>query len=127
LTQIYQARQVVLHVTIWLTPDLSSHDRLSMLGEDSPQLVLGLEEEEEGEEERKDSVKAEKRFAGSGQAYGGEEREEKCREEPAREEEEKEEEERRCKERRPQANKGPTLVSHVCSGTHTHIKLNEEI
>ncbi|CDQ98631.1 unnamed protein product, partial [Oncorhynchus mykiss] len=91
--------------------DMDGHQWLSMLGEDSPQLVLGLEEEEEGEEERKDSVKAEKRFAGSGPAYGGEEREEKCREEPAREEEEeKEEEERRCKERRPQANKGPTLV-----------------
>ncbi|XP_031693692.1 protein WWC2-like isoform X1 [Oncorhynchus kisutch] len=92
--------------------DMDGHQWLSMLGEDSPQLDLGLEEEEEeGEEERKDSVKAEKRFAGSGQAYGGEEREEKCREEPAREEEEeKEEEERRCKERRPQANKGPTLV-----------------
>ncbi|XP_045572588.1 protein WWC2 isoform X1 [Salmo salar] len=91
--------------------DMDGHQWLSMLGEDSPQLVLGLEEEEEGEEERKDSVKAEKKFAGSGQAYGGEEREEKCREEPAREEEEeKEEEERRCKERRPQANEGPTLV-----------------
>ncbi|XP_071001589.1 protein WWC2-like [Oncorhynchus clarkii lewisi] len=91
--------------------DMDGHQWLSMLGEDSPQLVLGLEEEEEGEEERKDSVKAEKRFAGSGPAYGGEEREETCREEPAREEEEeKEEEERRCKERRAQANKGPTLV-----------------
>ncbi|CAB1327210.1 unnamed protein product [Coregonus sp. 'balchen'] len=86
--------------------DMDGHQWLSMLGEDSAQLVLGLEEEEEEEEEeRKDSVKAEKRFAGSGQAYGGEEREE-CREEPAREEEE----ERRCKERLPQANEGPTLV-----------------
>uniref|UniRef100_A0A674ATN2 WW and C2 domain containing 2 n=1 Tax=Salmo trutta TaxID=8032 RepID=A0A674ATN2_SALTR len=86
---------------------MDGHQWLSMLGEDSAQLVLGLEEEEEeGEEERKDSVKAETKFAGPGLAYGGEEREEGCREEPAREEEE----ERRCKERLPQANEGPTLV-----------------
>ncbi|XP_070971961.1 protein WWC2-like isoform X2 [Oncorhynchus clarkii lewisi] len=85
--------------------DMDGHQWLSMLGEDSAQLVLGLEEEEE-EEERKDSVKAETKFAGSGQAYRGEEPEEECREEPTREEEE----ERRYKERIPQANEGPTLV-----------------
>uniref|UniRef100_A0A8C7R2G0 WW and C2 domain containing 2 n=1 Tax=Oncorhynchus mykiss TaxID=8022 RepID=A0A8C7R2G0_ONCMY len=54
--------------------DMDGHQWLSMLGEDSAQLVLGLEEEEE--EERKDSVKAETKFAGSGQAYRGEEPEE---------------------------------------------------
>uniref|UniRef100_A0A4W5NWY2 WW and C2 domain containing 2 n=1 Tax=Hucho hucho TaxID=62062 RepID=A0A4W5NWY2_9TELE len=84
--------------SVWYNLLTSERTRETEEAKDSTQLVLGLEEEEEGEEERKDAVNAEKTFAGSGQAYGGEEREEK------------EEEERRCKERLPQANEGPMLV-----------------
>ncbi|XP_067106436.1 LOW QUALITY PROTEIN: protein WWC2-like [Osmerus mordax] len=98
--------------------DRDTHDHwLSMLGEE-PQ-IDGVEEEEDGEERGTSAHTGE--CPGSGQAYGGEQRdegeEEWCAKEaeeedeclPAEEGVEEEEEESRCKERRPR-DEGPALV-----------------
>ncbi|KAL1023703.1 hypothetical protein UPYG_G00044810 [Umbra pygmaea] len=93
-------------------PELSSETRLSMLGEDTTQLVLRggeVEEEEEGEGDVSPEVE-QRAGPSSGQTYGGkvtvQEKVEGCGEEQFRKRDDK----RKIIERLPLASEGPTLV-----------------